>query len=351
MKLNVLQKVIAGILVCAFVLLLTPLFLYTVDQREMAVVLRFGKPVRQKTEPGLSYKIPGLDNVRFMPSTKQFWGGRADNVMPDLPTKDDKKIEIVPWAVWRITDPEAFVTRLRTMEKAEARIAQIVRSAMRDVITQYDLAEFVRSTSRDMQMVRFETVVASTEGDNDSPATTNGPVVNTNQVPPSIRVGRNKILEEILAEARRNLESNLDASEGGSNRGIELLAVGISQIDFVNTVREKTFDRWIAEREAISSRNINEGEQLRQEILNRTNAEVERILGEGSQKSNETRGNVDAEIIRDYAQAIEQMGDFYEFVRTLEAYEESIKSDTRLILTTESGMFKLLKDSGVDASQ
>ena len=83
--------------------------------------------------------------------------------------------------------------------------------------------------------------------------------------------------------------------------------------------------------------------ERKQEILNRTNAEVEKILGEGEQRSNITRGQVDAEIIEEYARAINETGDLYNFLKLLEVYENSLAGGTRLILTTDSELFRLLK--------
>ena len=128
--------------------ILSPTMLYVVDQRELAVVLQFGKPVAERTEPGVYLKVPFIQDVVKLPSTRQFWGDTAGNPLSDLPTKDDKKIEIVPWAVWRVKEPKVFVQTLVTMEEAERRVSEFVRGAIRDVITQYDLAELVRSTDR-----------------------------------------------------------------------------------------------------------------------------------------------------------------------------------------------------------
>ena len=155
----------------------------------------------------------------------------------------------------------------------------------------------------------------------------------------SIEYGRTKILEEIKEEAQRRLKG--DDELGG--RGIVLIDVGISDIDFVESVRVKTFDRWIAERMAIAALNVNEGEKRKSEIIATAEQEVESIIGEGQQKSNEIRGEVDAEVITKYANAIETAGDFYTFVRTLEAYENSIDNNTKLILTTDSEFLNLLK--------
>ena len=321
--------VVVGLLT-AFVLV--PSVLYVVDTRQQAVVLQFGKPVAERTSAGLYFKLPVVQKVEKLPSTKQFWGDNSFFALSDLPTKDDKKIEVIPWAIWRINQPTSFVQRLRTIENAEERVAQFTRGAIRDVITQYDLAELVRSTDRALYtsagQVGGET---STDPKEISEQTTEARRVRMN-----IKHGRSVILEKIEAQCR--------ASLAASDNGIELIDMGISQIEFVESVRRKTFDRWIAERQAVSAKNTNEGQRMKQEIVNQATAEVERIVGEGQQRANELRGEVDAEIIRRYAEAMNEVGEFYTFVRTLEAYEKALKSDTRLILTTDSELMRLLKE-------
>jgi len=324
--------VLAGILLL-LILSAARLTLYVVDERELAVVLRFGNPVRTSITPGIRWKLPFVENVRRLPRTRQFWGDRPGDVLPDLPTKDDKKIEVVPWAIWRIKDPAVFVQRLRTMDEAEKRVAQFTRGAIRDVITQYDLAELVRSTDRAL-------TTSSTAAEAAAPTTDQQ---GARRAPPHIRFGREKILSQIKEEARRRLASGADDDSHSTDRGIELIDLGISHIDFVASVRTKTFDRWVAERQAISARNLNEGERRKQEIVNRAGAEVERIQGEGQRQAHEIRGKVDAKIIHDYAAAINKVGDFYTFVRTLEAYESAIDPNTRLILTTDNPFLQLLQ--------
>lgn len=316
--------------------LLSTVLVYVVDQRELAVVLRFGEPVRANTQPGLYFKIPLVETVRFLPSTLQFWGDDADEVLADLPTKDNKKIEIVPWAVWKVSDPIAFVKRMRTMDNAENRVAQFARGAMRDLITKYDLEDLVRSTSREMKMAELE----GGEGELEI----------LQQVLPEAElavaapktgslVGRQAILDKINVAARHSLAANVDGDEAGS-RGIELVDVGISHIDFVETVRRQTFMRWIAERDSFSAHNVKIGEQQKMEILNQTHAEIERIQGEGQRTASIMRGKADAEVIRSYADAISEVGEFYTFVRTLEAYEKALDDQTELILTTDNDFLK-----------
>src|SRR5262249_22602465 len=123
----------------------------------------------------------------------------------------------------------------------------------------------------------------------------------------------------------------------------ELVDVGIAKIDFVPAVRQAAFERQTALMKSIATLYENEGERLKQELLNRTHAEVQRIEGEGKQKANQLRGEVDAEVIRAYASAIKEADEFYTFIRTLEAFKKALGSDTRLILTTDSDFFQLLK--------
>ena len=350
------RKIARVLAVVALLLLLTPAFVFVIDERELAVVLRFGKPVREKVDPGVYFKVPLAETVRRLPKTRQFWGDNLRFLLPDLPTKDDKKIELIPWAVWQIdgnaTGPITFVQRLRTMETAEKRVAQICRSAIRDVITQYDLAELVRSTSRELptsgEQFNLDGLPLVEPAVGLDPAESGAEKLLAKideeqqaNKPQTIQMGRAKILEEIKKEAQRRLASNAEGES--TSRGIRLIDVGISQIAFVDSVRIKTFDRWVAERQAISARNINEGERLKSALIDQTKAEVERIEGEGQQQASTIKGEADAEVIKNYADAINEVGEFYEFVRTLEAYEKAITSDSRMILTTDSEFFKLLK--------
>lgn len=331
--------VVLGFLI--LLLILSPLFVFVVDEREMAVVLRFGAPRQSYNEPGMYMKLPMADTIYRIPKYIQFWGDNEQELLPDLPTKDDKKIELIPWAIWRVNDPITFVQQLRSMDVAESRVGTIVRSAIRDVVTQYDLEEIVRSTNRELLISEVGLGNTLAELPVEVPVDLIEKASNLKEG--GIRFGRTKILERIRTEAHRRLASTgNDVDTAG--RGIELIDVGISQIRFVDSVRRKTFDRWVAERQAISAKNVNEGERLRSAIINETKAEVARIEGEGEQKSSELKGKTDAEVIKRYADAMQKTGDFFTFVRTLQAYEKSIGPESQLILSTDSPFFHLFKE-------
>jgi modulator of FtsH protease HflC len=355
------RRRIIGVLVGMALLLLFPIgesLLYTVDEREQAVLLQFGRPVASHTQPGLYFKLPLVQEVLRLPKTMQLWRGmNRDDRLFDLPLADGKKIEVTVWATWRINDPAQFVRTVRTVANAESRVKEFVLSTARNTITTHNLAELVRSTNRSMsytlglppEMVARAGagVSANAPGAVGKPGDTEVDQAMLDFIVPpeakeKISKGRLKITDEIRTEARRALAED-GQGQGGRGRGIELVDVGLARIEFVPQVREAAFDRAISLMEAIAVKTISEGEQRKKEIINKTDAEVQKIEGQGKQEANVLRGRVDAEIIDAYAKAIREAGEFYNFVRTLEIYKEAFKGDTRLILTTDSELLRLIK--------
>jgi len=325
---------------------------YTVNERELAVLLQFGQPVASQTRPGLYMKLPFVQEVLRLPKTLQVWHGtRQAEKLVDVPTADGKKVEVTVWAVWRITDPVQFVQTLRSVENAESRVKEFVRSTARDTITTHNLAEIVRSTNRKMTYTLGlppEMIAAATATTGqDVPAKALEQAIPDFVVPPeareSVALGRLKIMDQIKQEAQRALAQDGNKSGKDKGRGIELVDVGLSRIEFVPQVREAAFERAVSLMEAIATKTTSEGEQRKKEIINKTQAEVQKIEGEGKQEANILKGKADADIIDSYAKAIRETGDFYTFIRTLEAYKEALKGETRLILTTDSALLRMIK--------
>ncbi|MFO0887895.1 MAG: protease modulator HflC [Isosphaeraceae bacterium] len=327
---------------------------YTVTERELAVLLQFGQPVASRTEPGLYFKLPFIQEVLRLPKTLQVWHGTRQNErLVDVPTADGKKVEATVWAVWKITDPVQFVQTLRTVDNAESRVKEFVRSTARDTITTHNLAEIVRSTNRKMTYTLGlppEMLAAAGVGGQPGKADAKDieKAIPDFVVPPeareSVTLGRLKIMDQIKQEARDALARGGSKSGQTQGRGIDLVDIGLSRIEFVPQVREAAFERAVSLMEAIATKNTSEGEQRKKEIINKTQAEVQKIEGQGKQESNILKGKADAEIIDSYAKAIRETGDFYNFIRTLEAYKEALKGETRLILTTDSGLLRMIKE-------
>ena len=313
--------------------------MFTVNERELAVVVEFGKPLHGVSEPGLHFKLPLIQNVRRLPKTNQFWANQQHDMLIDLPTKDGKKIEVSAWAIWKITNPQQFVTVLQTEQNAQKQVRQRVRAAIRDTITSFDLSEAVRSTDRELTYSFGLDQLPSSDSEGEA-STDLSRVGEQTQ----IEYGREELLNRIRARVQNELLSGDEGeSKGGLDRGIEVVDVGVSSISFTDSVRRAAFLRLIAFMESVAAGHTNAGMRRKQEILNQTTADAERILGEGQEQSKRMRGEVEAEIIEQYATAIRATGDFYNFQRTLEVYEKALDSSTRLILTTDSDLFQMLK--------
>lgn len=326
--------------------------MYTVNERQVAVRLQFGEHVESHTEPGLYFKVPFMQNVERYPKTLQFWRSSPQETLDDLPTADKKKIEVSAWAVWRITDPKKFREVLVNMANAESAVKTRVRAAIRDEITSQDLAEVIRSSDRELT---YSLLLAKPEAIDQDDAEGNAAVPLVPGIPEDgnpigaeaakrITMGREKIMQKI----RESVQKRLKGEEGTDNdvdRGIELVDVGIHDIAFVPAVREAAFERLKTAMEAIAAMHFHEGSMKKELILNETRAQVQKITGEGEGESSRIRGEIDAKIITEYAEAINETGDFYNFERTLKLYEQSLSGKSnRLILTTDSELFRLLKE-------
>jgi membrane protease subunit HflC len=229
-----------------------------------------------------------------------------------------------------------------------------VRSMARDTITTHNLAEIVRSTNRKMTYTlglppeMIAAAAGATGPGRALPAKELEQAIPDFVVPPeareSVSQGRLKIMDQIKQDAQHALAEDGNKAGQSRGRGIELVDVGLSRIEFVPQVREAAFDRAVSLMEAIATKTTSEGEQRKKEIINKTGAEVQKIEGEGKQEANILKGKADAEIIDSYAKAIRETGEFYNFIRTLEVYKEALKGETRLILTTDSALLRLIKN-------
>ena len=326
------------------------------SERELAVLLQFGQPVASRTEPGLYFKLPLIQEVLRLPKTLQVWHGTSQSEkLVDVPTADGKKVEVTVWAVWRITDPVQFVAD--AAHGPQRRVAgQGVRpqhGARHDHHAQPGRDRPQHQPQDDLHPGPPSRDDRRGGGEPPGPAvpcrrkSSSRPSSTSSFLPrrkESVSQGRLKIMDQIKQDAQHALAQDGNKAGQSRGRGIELVDVGLSRIEFVPQVREAAFDRAVSLMEAIAIKTTSEGEQRKKEIINKTEAEVQKIEGEGKQEANILKGRVDAEIIDSYAKAIRETGEFYNFIRTLEVYKEAFKGETRLILTTDSALLRLIKN-------
>lgn len=290
---------------------------YIVKEGEQVVITEFGRPVGEPiVNAGLKIKTPFIQQVHRFEKRILEWDGLANQI----PTKDKKFIWLDTTARWRIKDALVFYQALGTETLAQSRLDDIIDSAARDLVTAQLLIEVVRNSNRVLE--RDTETLEDDEGQTGEPLE-------------EIIIGREKITQMIREKAQ----------EAVPRFGIELVDVQIKRINYVDEVRQKVFDRMISERQRISEKYKSEGEGEAANIMGQKQKELERIQSEAYKQAEQIKGAADAQAIQIYAEAHGKDPEFFAFLQTLETYRNSTNASTKLILTTDSELYKYLKDS------
>lgn len=286
---------------------------YTVDETEQVVLTQFGRAVGEpKTEPGLYFKIPIIQQANYFPKNLLDWDGDPGQV----PTLDKTFIWVDTFARWKIVDSLKFFQTVSNVTGALARLDDILDAAVRNFITSYPLIETVRKSNRKLDT--FELGVDK---------------VQEERTLREITVGREKIIKGILEQAQPKLHEF----------GIELVDVKIKRLNYVEQVRKSVYSRMIAERKQIAEKFRSEGQGEARKIEGNQEKELKRITSEAYREAEEIKGKADGEATQIYAQAFTKDPEFYTFLKTLDIYKEAMDKESSLILTTDSDFLKYFK--------
>jgi modulator of FtsH protease HflC len=261
---------------------------FTVNMTQNAIVLQFQEYKKTVTEPGLYFKIPFFQEVRYF--TKMLLV--LDASPADIITKDKKTMLIDNYTMWRIQDPLLFLQTLRTEPAGESRLDDIVKSELRVELGTHNLIDVVTKTR-----------------------------------------------EEIMAKV--TTEANIKSVQ----YGIEVLDVRIKRADLPGDNAQKVFGRMRSERERIAKKYRSEGAEEATKIRAETDKEKVILVAEAYKKEQEIRGNGDARATKIYADAYNRDREFYAFMRSMQAYKNSLKTDTTVILSERSDFLKYLNKS------
>lgn len=290
---------------------------YIVNEGQQVVITQFGKPVGDPvTSAGLHFKQPFIQEAHYFEKRLLDWDGDPNQI----PTKDKKYIWVDTTARWRIIDALKFLQSVGNEMSAQGRLDDIINSATRDVVTSHLLVEAIRDSNRILD--------SRSEGED---------MIVTDEALERIEVGR-KMLEGAILEKAKVLAPQY---------GIEIIDVRIKRINYVEDVRNKVYDRMIAERKRAAEKYRSEGKGKSAEIEGQVAKELKAITSEAYRKAQIVSGKADAEAINIYAAAYSQDPDFYSFVKTLETYKNTIDDKTTVILTTDSDYYKYIKSSGM----
>ncbi|MEY2929195.1 MAG: Protein HflC [Pseudomonadota bacterium] len=264
---------------------------FTVDQREHAIVFRLGEIVSIKKEPGLYFKTPLIENVRFFDNRILTLNVQeADRFI----TSEKKNVLVDSFIKWKIIDPAKYYVSVKGDEvQAERRISQTVNDGLR--------AEFGKRTIHD---------VVSGE--------------------------RTEIMQILTERADRDLRS----------LGIQILDVRLRRVDLPKEVSESVYQRMDAERKSVANELRSQGFAASEKI--RADAEKQRdiIIAEAYKEAQKLKGDGDAKAAEIYANAYGKNPEFYAFYRSVEAYKNSFKDKSDvMVLDPTSDFLKYLRSS------
>jgi len=279
-----------GILIA--LLLLASSTIFIVDQRQKAIVFQLGEVVRVMTEPGLYFKIPMVQNVRFFDSRIL----TMDAEEPDRYITSEKKNVLVDLFVkWRIIDVKQYYISVQGDEEmAKIRLAQTVNASLRDEFGMRTVHEVI-SGERDQIM--------------------------------------NIMRQKADADARKI--------------GVEVVDVRLKRVDLPAEVSESVYRRMQAERTRVANELRSTGAADSEKIRADADRQREVILAKAYRNAQQIKGAGDAEAANIYAEAFQRNPEFYAFYRSLEAYKQSFRNKgDMMVLEPTSEFFKYMKNPG-----
>jgi modulator of FtsH protease HflC len=296
--------------------------IFVVPEGRQVVVTQFGKPVGEPiTEAGLHLKIPLIQELRYVDKRMLSWDGEPNQIR----TGDNKFISVDTTARYRIINALTFIQTVQSESGALARLDTILDAATRDIISNYKLVEAVRNTNSILDEIEKRKELAKEDKSVEVEEELTGDIA-------PVSVGREQLSTMIAAQATERLKQF----------GIELVDVQLRRISYEKSVEQRVYERMISERERIAEklRSLGKGEQAK--IEGRLGRELQDIQSSAYRKSQAIIGKAEAEAIKIYAATVGRDPELYAFLRTLEAYEKTMKPGSKVILSTESEYLKLL---------
>ena len=262
------------------------LALFTVPEWMQAMVIQLGEPVRVVQEPGLYWKIPFVQSVTYFDRRILDQATSPKEIL----TRDKQQLVVDNYTRWRIVDPLQFVRSVRDEGGAQSRLDDIVYSNLRETLGRHTLREIVSEK-------------------------------------------RTELMESVTKRS----------DEKAREYGIEVVDVRVKRVDLPEKNELNVFNRMRTERERLAKKFRAEGDEEARKIRSNSDKEVQILMADARQKSEILRGEGDALAVAIFADAYGRDPEFYQLVRTLEAYRKSVNEGTTVILSSDSEFFRFLK--------
>lgn len=269
-----------------------------VSEGTRGIMLRFGKVHRDADNkvvvynPGLHFKIPFIDNIKVLDARIRTLDGQADRFV----TVEKKDLLVDSYVKWRVSDFGRFYTATGGGDYAQA--ANLLRRKVNDRLR----SEIGSRTIKD--------IVSGTRG-------------------------------ELMAGAKKALNTGQDST---AELGIEVIDVRVKQINLPDEVSSSIYQRMRAERDAVAREHRSQGKEKAAFIQADVDRRVTLILANANKTAQELRGAGDATAAKLYTDAFAQQPEFYSFVRSLKAYENSFShSENLMIVKPDSDFFRFMQ--------
>lgn len=309
------------------IILIIPIYssIFIVSEGEQAIIVEFGKPVKVITEAGPNFKIPFLQKTRFVDKRILNWDGAPNQI----PTKDKKYIFVDTTSRWQIIDALKFIKTVQTLQGAKSRLNDIIDATTRDTISNNNLVETVRNSNAILDTIKEKKVEMNNNTKEDD---TNEEIEVIGEVE-KIEVGRER-LSEMIAEK---------ADKEAFDYGIKIIDVQLKRIAYETSVESKVYERMISERQRMAEkiRSIGEGEKAK--IQGRLGHDLQEIESMAQRDAKIIEGEAEAKATAIYASVLSKDPKFYEFIKSMEVYRNSLDEKTELILSTNNKFLKFLK--------
>jgi membrane protease subunit HflC len=302
------QFFLVGLVLLAIVVIYDGFFI--LEEGKQVVITQFGAPVGDPvTEAGLHFKMPFVQKTEVFEKKILIWDGEPNQI----PTNDKTYVFIDVTARWRISNALKFLQAVNNEARAKSLLSDIIDVTVRDMVNKNDLIEIIRSSDWSITTMS-ETTAVSTIGVR----------------PKNGRDGISNQVREIAAKITPQY-------------GIELIDVIIKRVNYIDSVRLKVYDRMISERKRIAAEKRSTGEGQKAEILGTVERKLKEIISTANLEAVTVKGKADAEATKIYGDAYSQDPDFYGFQKTLESYSTIIGSNTSLVLSSDSDLYRYLK--------
>lgn len=280
------------LLVVVVVLALLSTCVFTIEETEVGLVTRFGRPLDALARPGLNFKSPWpIDAVVRVDQRLLVF----DNEPTEMLTRDKKNVLIDSFLCWKIDDPKRFVQTVRNRAEAEARLLDLATSELGAAVGSEPMESFLAS---DPSQVRLR----------------------------QIAQGARETVDRLARESF----------------GITVVDLEINGFNLPRQNRKSVIERMRAERDRIATAYRSEGEEEALKIEALAAAEREKLLAEARAEAEAIRGQGEAEALRLMAEAYRKDPELYELLRSLESYEVILDEETVIFLESDSPLLEAL---------